>query len=226
MEAAAPVESGDPARRGGGQIQKSMTNQERKTKSELAKMIGRKIYEQWYEKSATGRNQLWCSLDCGDCGTRIKLVQQVIMRTGTGKAWLVCEACKRKRKAAETVARKRQAILASGRTPRIYKTRGSNPPQAAVESPFGLNGLRALAKLKAHPARKKRALEILARSVRAQVKAGIDPKPQLDQMLAEAAQIAMMEEKGVPLPGDWTAETRAEGLKTQSYDLSGYAPAI
>jgi len=210
MEAAAPVESSDPARRGGGQIQKPMTNQERKTKSELAKMIGRKIYEQWYEKSATGRNQLWCSLDCGDCGTRIKLLQQVVMRAGTGKAWLVCEACKRKRKAADTAARKRQAILASGRTPRTYKTRSANPPQAAVESPFGVNGLRALAKLETYPARKARALQILRVTVRAQVKAGINPKPDLDQMLVEAAQIAMMEEKGVPLPGDWTAETRGE----------------
>jgi len=189
-------------------------------------MIGRPIHDQWFELSSAGRNQMWCSLDCSDCDTRINVTLEVLVRAENGRAWLTCKDCKRTRKAinaARQTAKKRAELIASGQTPRPYKTRGLKP---VGKSPFGLNGLRALAKLKFRPKRKERALQILARTCRAQIKAGIDPRPLLDQMLIESIEIAQLEERGVQLPGEWTAQNRSEGLKIRSYCLADHAPPI
>lgn len=85
---------------------------------------------------------------------------------------------------------------------------------------FDADTMAILKKLAKKPELMRRVLERAKPYIEAALEAKM--KPQTAQILAE---VLAMEKRGEKDDG-WTADTRWEGLKLQSYDLSYHAPAI
>ncbi len=159
----------------------------------------------------TGHRRWWLSFYCTgmgvrrECGNRFETTLSVAVQADARIRPLRCKEC-------QDLARDARDKVRPPRTP---------PGDWLPPIPFGVLQLLKQYQKKSYY---QRILQMTARNAGAQAKAGI--VPEWARIVADAVMLAEMEAAGAQFPADWTPETRGQGLKIQSYDLSAHAPPL
>ena len=177
---------------------------------------GQRIVDYWYGEAPQGarRRTWWYKVECVCDGKPVVIIpHSTATRAVKSAARIRCESCKRRIRAERNLTYQR-TLLPVRAEPLHVRHLADMKPVLDGEA------RKILAELGKKPKLFRRVMEIARPYIAAAIEARM--QPQTAQILKDALEMAQRGES----VNNWTADTRWEGLKLQSYDLSYHAPAI